>query len=267
MLATGNESPSMRGRLQKTEAIARMNKAYGTDVLTSRTAHFANINKSKDVWWFDIPLRKISSPVTADALDLLVYDYRDDQLYHLRVPTEFIRKNLRELVVRSDKEVISLELSADKAELFRDLRSKGGKIMFAQFCQNTIFAKPGTIAGSAPIRSTQRAVKSKFNATVSEERITGDDLMKWHRELLRLLDKLDGRRFPDLGPAARINQLSRDGVIPRKIAALMRSLTEARNAAVHEGDEPTATEAVAIENAWKAITDWMKKSSDDTVHG
>ena len=91
--------------------------------------------------------------------------------------------------------------------------------------------------------------------------ITSDDLMKWHRDLLRLLDSLDGHHEQGLGPAARILRMRGANRIPRKIAALMLSVTEARNAALHEGDEPTAAEAVAVQNAWLAISDWAKKES------
>jgi hypothetical protein len=83
--------------------------------------------------------------------------------------------------------------------------------------------------------------------------------MTWHRALLRILDALDGHREPGAGPAARIRRLKDAGVIPRKIAALIVSITEARNAAVHDGDEPTADEAAAIENAWNAVSAWAKK--------
>jgi hypothetical protein len=38
----------------------------------------------------------------------------------------------------------------------------------------------------------------------------------------------------------------------------MLSVTEARNAAVHEGDEPTVGEGAAVKNAWAAISEWVK---------
>ncbi|MGH7336009.1 MAG: DUF4145 domain-containing protein [Myxococcota bacterium] len=56
----------------------------------------------------------------------------------------------------------------------------------------------------------------------------------------------------------RSERLQHAEVIPRKIGALMLSLTEARNAAVHDGEEPTASEATAVEHAWNAISDWAR---------
>jgi hypothetical protein len=160
---------------------------------------------------------------------------------------------LKALVIRDDKQAISLELLAGRADLFRDARPKGG-VPFGQFLMEGVASERPT----APIQPSGETRVSRETRSDGSRRITGDHLMKWHRELLRLLDTLDGRGEPGLGPAARINRLSHAEVIPRKIAALMRSLTEARNAAVHEGEEPTASEAAAVEHAWNAISDWAR---------
>jgi hypothetical protein len=61
--------------LSKSEAVARFNRARGATLRTGEV-HFANINAGKDVWWYDIPRRKVtsgrmssstSSPTTAGA--------------------------------------------------------------------------------------------------------------------------------------------------------------------------------------------------------
>ncbi len=88
--------------------------------------------------------------------------------------------------------------------------------------------------------------------------VDADDLSKWRRQLLRLLDRLDGKATPNAGPMARITRLKNQNVIPRETAALMIAVTEARNAAEYGGKRPTPTEGEAVRNAWAAILDWAK---------
>lgn len=96
--------------------------------------HFilANINrtKTKAVWWLDIPLSKVTSQ-DYSKFDLLLFDYRNHKLHHLSVPVSFFKENISRLVVRNNK--IRLELSADSAQLLRDVRPKSGGINFRSF--------------------------------------------------------------------------------------------------------------------------------------
>ncbi len=118
----------------KQEAIRRMNREHGAAVLSSRNTHFANVNRARDVWWFDIAEQK-TLVGDGEFLELLVYDYRDDHLYHLRVPTEYFRQHRRDFSIRQDKATISLWLSIGKRDQFMDLGSgaRGGGVRFAQF--------------------------------------------------------------------------------------------------------------------------------------
>lgn len=119
-------------RMEKREAIRRTNQRYKVAELNNRNAHFANINARKDVWWFDIPLKKVN-PGAERILHLLLYDHRSKELHHLRVPTGYIRENLSKLVTRNEKETISLELSTDRSNLFQDVRPTAGGVHFGQF--------------------------------------------------------------------------------------------------------------------------------------
>ena len=103
--------------MKRAEAIARINRRYGSTPLNRRDTHVANINASKPVWWLDIPMHKLEGSVR--ALNLLLYDHRVDDLHYLKVPTEFFRANLGGLVVRDDKACITLELAADRQHLRR----------------------------------------------------------------------------------------------------------------------------------------------------
>ena len=118
--------------IKKPEAIARINRLDREAGLDDRNTNFANINARKDVWWLDIPLSKISRAGIAE-INLLLYDQRSDELHFLRVPVDYMRANLGRLVVREDKAVISLELSADRTRLFQDVRPKSGGVQFRQF--------------------------------------------------------------------------------------------------------------------------------------
>jgi hypothetical protein len=88
--------------------------------------------------------------------------------------------------------------------------------------------------------------------------VTADDLAKWRRQIVRLLDKLDNRVTPGAGLVARIAKMKNEGLIPRKTAALMIFLVEARNAAEYEDEGPTCAESEAVKNAWAAVVEWAK---------
>ena len=121
--------PKPVGSIDKKEAIRR------TGLHATRVAgdsHFANINGAKDVWWLDIPLRKLDSD-NPHSLDVLLYDGRDEVLHHLRVPTSYLRVNLPSLTVRNNKQCIHLELKSDNPHQFRNVAPISSRVDFAQF--------------------------------------------------------------------------------------------------------------------------------------
>jgi hypothetical protein len=89
--------------------------------------------------------------------------------------------------------------------------------------------------------------------------VTSDDLGRWRRQLLRVLDQLDGRRSPNSGAGARVARLREAGRVPRHIAAFMKAILEMRNAAEYEACEPSRAEGEAVRNAWTAVLDWSDK--------
>src|SRR5215211_6398857 len=92
--------------MNKAEAIARIARRTDVSEFTAGSIHFANVNSSKDVWWLDIPLAKISRD---GSIGFLLYDHRPDQLYYLEVPTSYFRDNHDRLVVRTVKQCVSLD--------------------------------------------------------------------------------------------------------------------------------------------------------------
>lgn len=124
----------MSPNISKNEAIARLCRERPALKLDSKTTHFANINATKDVWWYDISRKKVTAG-QHENLNVLAYDHRTNELHHLRVPTKFLRDNLDKLVVRLDKDTISFELSASKTNFLQDVRPSGGRVQFSQFQQ------------------------------------------------------------------------------------------------------------------------------------
>lgn len=123
--------------MNKSEAIARIARLPVASGITTRSVHFANVNSSKDVWWLDIPVGKLSQAGNSN-ISLLLYDHRSGQLHYLDVPKSYFIDNQRRLVTRTEKRCISLELSTDKSTMFRDVRPGGDGVDFSRFLVETI---------------------------------------------------------------------------------------------------------------------------------
>jgi len=122
----------MPSRIKKREAIDKVNKRFKTHMLTLTNTRFANINSRKEVWWLDIPLRCIKANSQGN-IHLILYNYRTKELHHLNVPSAFFLKNIKGLVVREDKDIITLELAVEATRQFQDARPMGSGINFSQF--------------------------------------------------------------------------------------------------------------------------------------
>ena len=75
----------MGRQMEKREALRRANTNRAGAPLGHHNTHFANINSQKDVWWYDIPMAKISDSDLAE-INLLLYDHRTDELHHQQFP-------------------------------------------------------------------------------------------------------------------------------------------------------------------------------------
>ncbi|NHQ85396.1 hypothetical protein HA050_04615 [Iodobacter sp. HSC-16F04] len=124
----------MSVKLSKSDAIARLYREQPNVNLDSNATHFANINASKAVWWYDIPRKKVTSG-SHEVLHILAHDFSNNELHYLVVPTKYLCNNLGKLVIRKDKDSISLELSARPSNFMQDIRPSGGHIHFSQFRQ------------------------------------------------------------------------------------------------------------------------------------
>ncbi|AAY93843.1 hypothetical protein D3X12_28435 [Pseudomonas protegens] len=124
-------------KLDKKQAIARRNQELGGAVLGVNNCHFAELNRNRNIWWFDILVTRLAIG-QYEWVHLLLHNPDTDQLLHLKVPTVFLREKLEGLVIRNEgkrKAALSLELSADKDSFLKDVRPAGTGVSFAQFQQ------------------------------------------------------------------------------------------------------------------------------------
>lgn len=122
-------------KLNKAQAIARRNQELGGAVLGVNNCHFTDLDRKRNIWWFDLPLVRIGVG-QYEWVHLLMHNAETDQLLHLKVPTAFLREHIEGLVVRNAgkrKPEITLELSADKDSFLKDVRPAGAGVGFAQF--------------------------------------------------------------------------------------------------------------------------------------
>jgi len=89
--------------------------------------------------------------------------------------------------------------------------------------------------------------------------VTVSLLTEWRRKLIKCLVELETHetRNEIQGVAERISRLQRSGVIPRETAALMRTITEMRNAAEYQDKTLSAAETRVVWAAWEALQEWL----------
>ncbi|VFT64567.1 Uncharacterised protein [Pseudomonas aeruginosa] len=123
-------------KLDKAAAIAQLNQALGMSVLDAGNTLLARFNKSKNVWWFDIPLsptegRQVPQPAAGEpgrrcsgapegAHRFSFASSRTAWNCATRTPA---------------RPTLSLELSADPGKRLRDVRPGGAGLDFAPFLQ------------------------------------------------------------------------------------------------------------------------------------
>lgn len=122
--------------MNKSEAIERVKNRLKMPVLLTSSIHFANINPSKNVWWLDIPLSKLTKEGIPN-ISLLLYDNINDKLHYIVIPKVYFQENMERFAVRHNKGCISIELSTDEAKIFRDMRPGGYGINFRKYLIET----------------------------------------------------------------------------------------------------------------------------------
>jgi hypothetical protein len=96
--------------------------------------------------------------------------------------------------------------------------------------------------------------------------VTRGELATLKDRVETIVDSLDKEKNPVReNIRQRINRLSRPGsTLPRKIAALMVTITEFRNSAEHDpgNPTPTPTESHVLRGASQAIEEWMQRKHE-----
>jgi hypothetical protein len=108
--------------------------------------------------------------------------------------------------------------------------------------------------------------KPETNLTAA---VTVSQLTEWRRKLIKCLIELEAHetRNEIQGVAERISRLQRRGVIPRERAALLRTITEMRNAAEYQDKTLSAAESRVVWAAWEALQEWAAERGLNCLSG
>lgn len=109
----------------------------------------------------------------------------------------------------------------------------------------------------SPISRKPKAVDDAFDAEAAR-----DELSRLGRVLGSVLDRIETATSTE-GLVPRILRLSKAGLVPRRISALMIFVAELRNSAEHDRDPFTDLQASAGRTAWRAITAWLESTKPE----
>ncbi len=115
----------------KKEIIAYINQNYNAD-LSNRNTSYSKINKSKNVWWFNVATSKFTAPV-----NLLLQI--EDGVFWIVLPTGFVKSIAQVFKIREDKDVVDLEINAGSRNFLCDLKSGGTGFSFGKYVWHEVF--------------------------------------------------------------------------------------------------------------------------------
>jgi hypothetical protein len=116
--------------MNKNLASQLVNSRLGNPILNPNNngnVHWSNINISKEVWWFDIPVTKFKND-----LHLILNDERSKQFYWILIKGEEI-SNPYSCFRKLRKNYVSIEISSEKTNMFVDVKNGGTEINFSKF--------------------------------------------------------------------------------------------------------------------------------------
>ncbi len=107
----------------------------------------------------------------------------------------------------------------------------------------------------APVASTAPPQEADLAAS-----LTATQISDMRRKVVRLVKAIDragsGSRAEPLG--GQIRRLVDSNLIPRDIAALMRTITESRNVAEYESKSLSPAQSQAVIASWSAVLEWAR---------
>jgi hypothetical protein len=92
---------------------------------------------------------------------------------------------------------------------------------------------------------------------IPKDVVTLDDLTRWRRNLIRMLNKIDSDSSTE-GVVTKIKRLSHLGRIAREIAPFMIAVVEMRNVGEYQDKILSHAESEATRHAWTAIVEWAR---------
>lgn len=112
---------------EKSQVIEYVQSNFGTTSVKNNNTSFSSINKSKQVWWFNVPVQKFEGEV-----NLLLKG--TDEIIWIHLPTNFVNNLASKFKIREDKNAVDLEISADTSYLYlKDVKSGGTHFDFKPF--------------------------------------------------------------------------------------------------------------------------------------
>ena len=117
--------------MTKSQLIAQINHHHKAGLNSTNTS-FSSINKSKEVWWFNVPVSKFN-------VDVHLLLSGSNYALWLHLPKEFVKQLAATFKIRLDKEAVDLEISADKDfKYLKDVKSGGSGFDFTPFVKEKI---------------------------------------------------------------------------------------------------------------------------------
>ena len=111
----------------KSHLIEYVKSNFGDKTVRSTNTSFASINKSKEVWWLNIPVGKFGEQV-----NLLLQG--ENKVIWIQLPKNFVDNLFSNFKIRQDKDAVDLEISADKSYLYlKDVKSGGSYFDFKHY--------------------------------------------------------------------------------------------------------------------------------------
>tara|TARA_R110000868_G_scaffold60556_2_gene184795 strand:- start:2146 stop:2505 length:360 start_codon:yes stop_codon:yes gene_type:complete len=115
----------------KKEIIDFINKTRRASLEISNTS-YSKINKSKDVWWFNIATSKFNAPV-----NLLLQI--EDGVFWIVLPVGFVNSIEKAFRIRQDKDAVDLEINAGSRNFLCDVKSGGTLFDFKNYIKEEVF--------------------------------------------------------------------------------------------------------------------------------
>lgn len=108
----------------KSQGIATINERFNAGLNSSNTS-YSQINKSKEIWWFNVHISKFANDVH------LLLNMTDNAIW-IKLPKGFAKGI--PFKIREDKNAVDLEISADRNfKYLKDVKSGGSGFDFKRF--------------------------------------------------------------------------------------------------------------------------------------